>query len=74
MRRLYLLVGRALASQGALRRPDEIFFLTDDEVRRAVAGGAISGGIAAADIVFSLNWYSGYIVSAPPKTAATGIL
>lgn len=35
LRRLYLLAGQALVREGLLTQPDDVFFLTADEVRRA---------------------------------------
>jgi pyruvate,water dikinase len=38
LRRLYLLAGRLLVARGALAAPEDVFFLTSDEVREAARG------------------------------------
>ncbi len=44
LRRLYLLAGRTLVAQGVLRRSDDVFFLTAEEVRAASTGNTSALG------------------------------
>jgi phosphohistidine swiveling domain-containing protein len=48
LRRLYLLAGRLLVSQGRLARPEDVFFLTADEVQDALCspGESLAGRVA----------------------------
>lgn len=45
LRRLFLLAGEVLVRQGVLERPDEVFFLTVDDIRQAATHGASRDGL-----------------------------
>lgn len=45
LRRLFLLAGEVLVRQGVVERPDEVFFLTVDDIRQAATHGAVREGL-----------------------------